>query len=1050
MEKKKIIPLAITIFASFFAFFNITEAAIYSATAGMTGSYGAVSCSEDENGNAFCYNTNFYGGNSHIGLRFSLVKYNGGNSGYGSIDYLTGNLISQLQAIPDTTPVLTLSNKPSKQDISQHGSSWYTSDTVGPDIVSTTGNTLASQAGANSADIMLPFNDIVVEKDGNPGREIYERIFGESDRLVHNYNTGYNDGHYVFGNGSTRSDYQILNDIIIALLGGGEYADPAAALETLGLYIQIEPITIINMRVGSSSQRYLLYGTTSEIRAMMGQISNNTFYHTGSSVYVSSLLESGAQQALTGLNNGFYATVNFGGPYESDGVCDGRDWILPGNHNCGIGILAGLGGERKVCQIEDDDTTGKAYYGMYGDKLNDTYSNASQEFINQCVCDIGTKEFKEGGETLVNTTYSFFTNASSEYNEIDYIEEWCYHDDEEEEDPASKTCTPTITDQNCGDAGNKTFSIGDNEECVFNSINQVVNDADTNGSRYTRDYNQYCSLTCVEKIDFELPGLVGAIDAGKYWTWDRSQIKLTGTRTCQSTVDVAGYQNDLYEDGSIGEIFKDGEAVEDAGIDEYGLLEELNDLKEAYDEYGQLEELNDEYGQLEELDDYSVDEVDYSEKNCDMWGNNCDYSSCYEEIYTSEVTDQTFYRYYIDGDYYDSDICDGYGDVDDPWTDTDNDLTLDESMDNLENLYNDIVEELADRTNDVNSCTAGLGSIRNQEYEFNPIVNLQYADSRYGSPLYSYTGTVTSDIKPPEDPGFATSNYSYCQNISDDSCTDEADYYNGTNNSLVWQKTIEYDSNEYFYAKNVNHSKGVLNRTTKSDFEAKTNVYKYGNNFYPISLNATAGEYEYVLSFKNLGVNQLYGTTSNRFDKLVVDTNGSLNMSNALDYVCYYNVNEDVLKDQKPDFFYRNVSLNNFDPNNRDENSDMMNWDSTNVKAAATLAEIEDNKDNVYNEEPEYSFTLTPDNMQEIRKYNHEREDSGGYSDFNMTGVSVESVDYANTLKHDADNTVWYLSDFITNGESNGYFTMNRSDRTFTAFEDWEDLVEQNMGPAWK
>ena len=85
-----------------------------------------------------------------------------------------------------------------------------------------------------------------------------------------------------------------------------------------------------------------------------------------------------------------------------------------------------------------------------------------------------------------------------------------------------------------------------------------------------------------------------------------------------------------------------------------------------------------------------------------------------------------------------------------------------------------------------------------------------------------------------------------------------------------------------------------------------------------------------------------------------------------------------------------NVSLNNFDPNNRDENSDMMNWDTDNPKAAATLAEIEDNKDNVYNEEPEYSFTLTPDNMQEMRKYNHEREESGGYSDFNMTGVSVE------------------------------------------------------------
>ncbi len=1059
---KIFLPLAITLM--FLCKIDIVLADLTNATGKEFGDASASACSGYP-----CYASN-----THIGIRFSLVNKNTGQP-FSRIDVLTPDLANQLNSYSE--PILVMNDNIYKADLlfSRDNDRAIWEDylpyenmfsVVLPDAI--TGSYNSSLPTSQLSQYMENFNSIIVAKGSQSGTIFYETLLG-NDKLVNNYNSNTEDYGDVFSNGNDK----IVLDYILAALWGKPYgddngADVEANIDTYirqmvegGYVLQIEPTTVIDFK--AQTRRFFIYGTAADIRAISGYVlyedtggnsglSGNPGIRTGDSIF--SLYSGTDNSALKELNAGLYSLMDIGGYYHgSAGYCRNVDWNKIEYYSCGIGIIdISLLSDNPKCKIEQEGDE-IYYYGAGGEILNAAALSDpwDEVFIEQCICDSGSDTYRNYGfgsssdevfsNPTLNTADGFFSGSESDARK-NYITTNC-NPPEDREDP--KVCNPKVVDQNCDTNDNSvSFVVGDiNDEgefndCVFSqaNINTTVSDSTTGGSTYTKRYNQYCSLTCAEKIEFEMPGEVAAIDAGKYWTWDQPDISITGTRKCQATVDVAQYRKDLTDEGNITDLFENGEATGD--IEAYGLLEELDDLRDLYQEYQDLS------------DDMNIGYIEdpaetHSHTSCSNGICNTSYTYCDAFEYTTSAG-QTFERY--EGD------CRNSSHSNYNWEDVSTGESINDSLEEIKDLYEPIIEEIKNRTEDVNECTDGLAdesssdSLINQTYDFDPNVTLRYKDGQYGEP-YTYTAVEVSTSTEPEVNVADKETIEYYSNI-DGNDKDSLDYNTGSSNSIIWTKTKEYNSNKYFYTLYSNNQKGIANYTSESGFYALTNAYKYGNNLYPISLNETAGRYWYVLNFKNLGVDQRSGNTSNRFDKLVIDTNESYNQSNSLDYVCYYNVKEDVLKDQKPDFFYRNVSLNNFDPNNRDENSDMMNWDTDNPKAAATLAEIEDNKDNVYNEEPEYSFTLTPDNMQEIRKYNHEREDSGGYSDFNMTGVSVESVDYANTLKHDSDNTVWYLSDFITSGESNGYFTMNRSDRTFTAFEDWEDLVEQNMGPAWK
>ena len=55
-------------------------------------------------------------------------------------------------------------------------------------------------------------------------------------------------------------------------------------------------------------------------------------------------------------------------------------------------------------------------------------------------------------------------------------------------------------------------------------------------------------------------------------------------------------------------------------------------------------------------------------------------------------------------------------------------------------------------------------------------------------------------------------------------------------------------------------------------------------------------------------------------------------------------------------------------------------------QAQKLIKEIEEAEENIYFEEPEYSFTITPQNIINIKAYNRSREkEYNGFNDFELT-----------------------------------------------------------------
>lgn len=99
------------------------------------------------------------------------------------------------------------------------------------------------------------------------------------------------------------------------------------------------------------------------------------------------------------------------------------------------------------------------------------------------------------------------------------------------------------------------------------------------------------------------------------------------------------------------------------------------------------------------------------------------------------------------------------------------------------------------------------------------------------------------------------------------------------------------------------------------------------------------------------------------------DNNCEFDGDNCEDGVCKLICENCIFDGDKNTYSYRTVSLNKLFPNERDDYSGY-NW-NTSIKGQITQREIESNSDTIY-EEPEYSFTLTPNNLKNIRDYNDE------------------------------------------------------------------------------
>ena len=156
-------------------------------------------------------------------------------------------------------------------------------------------------------------------------------------------------------------------------------------------------------------------------------------------------------------------------------------------------------------------------------------------------------------------------------------------------------------------------------------------------------------------------------------------------------------------------------------------------------------------------------------------------------------------------------------------------------------------------------------------------------------------------------------------------------------------------------------------------------------------------------------------------------------------------------------YTYRIVSLNNLFPN--EERGAGYNWSEANEKAAQTREEIERTGESAY-EEAQYSFTLSPSNLQHIREYNKE---VGSYTNTTTTegkeAITCDTVTYKSIDLNGKTNEVNYnvrcQSSFLDLIESSGnrYATnVVRPDpaSSWTLYEVENGTYSYGIGPAWK
>ncbi len=235
--------------------------------------------------------------------------------------------------------------------------------------------------------------------------------------------------------------------------------------------------------------------------------------------------------------------------------------------------------------------------------------------------------------------------------------------------------------------------------------------------------------------------------------------------------------------------------------------------------------------------------------------------------------------------------------------------------------------------------------------------------------------------------------------------------------------------------------------------------YSYLGAIFPVALNTSKGVYQWKLNISNLGqYNDDPACKTGRLDEVVQwweEQNGQ-SVSPDIEYVCVYVVDCDdcdydcvgdhcyipdepepkcpdcdiycvnCIFDGENTYFYRTVSVNEFNPNNR-----TLGYNWTNEKGTQARDEIETNAETIY-ENAEYTYVLDANSMKKIRDYNKE------------TGTYVaQDLNY-----HSAGgfNNAYGTSSFLDEGAKKGFFKEVKRNKNW---EQWSSVGE-NIGPAWK
>lgn len=288
---------------------------------------------------------------------------------------------------------------------------------------------------------------------------------------------------------------------------------------------------------------------------------------------------------------------------------------------------------------------------------------------------------------------------------------------------------------------------------------------------------------------------------------------------------------------------------------------------------------------------------------------------------------------------------------------------------------------------------------------------------------------------------------------------------------------------------------------------------KMPENALPISMITKTGVFPFTIKYSDIGqdnktgtLGRLMGATTSvitEYDNLTDDIRCAADSSTKtvdqnVGYVCHYLNNCDNCKftctDDKnceftekecdgdncrmtckncafdgstANFTYRTISTNNLNPTSR---SLGYNWNADtgeNAKAVATTKAIEEDGDTVY-KKAQYSYTLTPSNLQKIREYNKQAESftnayiPSGYHAPNSDSLYCKQ--YSATASDGKKYSIPYKckSSFLDLIESSGNKFASRDNRVRVtedtdAFEDFSGCTSdygngncKYVGPSWR
>ncbi len=312
--------------------------------------------------------------------------------------------------------------------------------------------------------------------------------------------------------------------------------------------------------------------------------------------------------------------------------------------------------------------------------------------------------------------------------------------------------------------------------------------------------------------------------------------------------------------------------------------------------------------------------------------------------------------------------------------------------------------------------------------------------------------------------------------------------------------------NETTFASDSNFSTYTQYGTIKADWASKTDylLTNLPEGSFPISLITKTGVFPFTFKFSNIG----QYNDSSKLGRLIGDSN-SVIVTNATlpdsvkcnadsesdasvdgGYVCHYlnncsgdncdfscdpddpndctfNVCTDgickvtcencIFDGESSTYSYRSVSLNNLFPNGLTDRG--YNWSS--VKGEVTKKEIESAGESIY-EEAQYSYTLTPSNMKQIRTYNNLAgsftnstvpSDYAGSNNVKSEAIYCETVTIGGTsYKINCRSSFLDLIDVSGNKLATNVYRIT-SDKVLgtAAFELWtQSDLGDGIGPSWR